>query len=47
MLEMTKVIVELYRNFDIELHDINHDWFVDGNWLTAQKDMDMIITRKT
>lgn len=46
MMEITKLIVELYRTFDIELPDPNHEWDVDGNWLTTQTNMDMIFTRR-
>lgn len=45
MMEMTKLIVELYRNFDIELPNPDHEWKVGGNWLTTQTDMDMVISK--
>lgn len=46
MMEITKLIVELYRNFDIELPDADHEWDVGGNWLTTQTNMDMIFTKR-
>lgn len=45
MMETTKLIVELYRTFDIELPNPNHEWDVGGNWLTTQTNMDMIFTK--
>lgn len=46
MMEITKLIVELYRNFDIELPDPDHEWDVGGNWLTTQTNMDMAFTKR-
>ena len=47
MMEITKLIVELYRNFDIELPDQDHEWDVGGNWLTTQTNMDMVFKQDT
>jgi hypothetical protein len=46
MMQLTKVIVELYRNFDIVLEDPEKDWYVSGGWLTRQSDMDMVLTQR-
>lgn len=46
MMQLTKIIVELYRNFDIDLVDPSKDWTVSGGWLTRQSNMDMILTRR-
>ncbi|KAK6005955.1 hypothetical protein QM012_006365 [Aureobasidium pullulans] len=46
MMQLTKIIVELYRNFDITLADPNKDWSVSGGWLTRQSEMDMILTKR-
>jgi hypothetical protein len=44
-MEMSKVMVELYRNFDIELSNPADEWHVDGGWLTTQTNMDMTLVR--
>ncbi|KAL1962642.1 hypothetical protein VTN77DRAFT_9356 [Rasamsonia byssochlamydoides] len=45
MLEMWKVVFELYRNFDIELANKN-EWTVDGRWFTTQSNVEVIIKPK-
>ncbi|KAI0096639.1 cytochrome P450 oxidoreductase [Nemania sp. FL0031] len=46
MMQLTKIIVELYRNFDIMLAHPEKEWKVSGGWLTRQTDMDMIIGKR-
>ncbi|XXH01634.1 hypothetical protein Hte_007994 [Hypoxylon texense] len=46
MMQLTKIIVELYRNFDIRLADPGKEWTVSGGWLTRQTEMDMILTKR-
>lgn len=46
MMQITKVVVELYRNFEIELADPSKDWHVSGGWLTRQTQMDMILRKR-
>jgi hypothetical protein len=46
MMQLTKIIVELYRNFEITLADPNKDWTVSGGWLTRQSDMDVILSKR-
>ncbi|KAG9567209.1 hypothetical protein KCU71_g3513, partial [Aureobasidium melanogenum] len=46
MMQLTKIIVGLYRNFDITLADQSKDWNVSGGWLTRQSEMDMILTKR-
>lgn len=45
MMEMTKLVVELYRTFDFELAVPDRNWTFDGSWLTAQGNMDMIVKK--
>jgi hypothetical protein len=47
MMQLTKIIVELYRNFEIALANPDKEWKVSGGWLTRQTDMDMILTRRS
>ncbi|KAI8946322.1 cytochrome P450, partial [Xylaria longipes] len=46
MMQLTKIIVELYRNFEIALVDPNKDWTVSGGWLTRQSDMDVVLSKR-
>ncbi|CAN8104061.1 unnamed protein product [Discula destructiva] len=46
MMQLTKIIVELYRNFHITLENPEKDWTVSGGWLTRQSDMGMILTTR-
>jgi cytochrome P450 len=46
MMQLTKIIVELYRNFQITLVNPDKTWKVSGGWLTRQTDMDVILTRR-
>lgn len=46
MMQLTKIIVELYRNYDIMLAHPEKEWKVSGGWLTRQSDMDMIIGKR-
>lgn len=46
MMQISKVIVELYRNYDIQLADPSKEWHVSGGWLTRQTQMDMIVREK-
>ena len=45
-MQLTKIIVELYRNFDIHLANPDKEWTVSGGWLTRQTEMDMILTKR-
>jgi len=33
MMQLTKIIVELYRNFDITLANPDEEWNVSSSWL--------------
>ncbi|KAI0192472.1 cytochrome P450 oxidoreductase [Astrocystis sublimbata] len=46
MMQLTKIITELYRHYDIMLAHPEREWKVSGGWLTRQSDMDMIIGKK-
>ncbi|KAI1138397.1 cytochrome P450 [Hypoxylon sp. FL0543] len=46
MMQLTKIIVELYRNFDIKLANPDKDWTVSGGWLTRQTEMGMVLTKR-
>ena len=46
MMQLTKSIVELYRNFDVTLVNPDKEWKVSGGWLTRQTEMDMVLTRR-
>lgn len=46
MMQLTKIIVELYRNFDIVLQNPDKDWTVSGGWLTRQTEMDMVLKKR-
>ncbi|KAI1495958.1 cytochrome P450 [Biscogniauxia marginata] len=46
MMQLTKIIVELYRNFDITLVNPDKEWRVSGGWLTRQTEMDMFLTKR-
>ncbi|TRX98040.1 hypothetical protein FHL15_001250 [Xylaria flabelliformis] len=46
MMQLTKIIVELYRNFEITLVNPEKDWKVSGGWLTRQSDMDVVLTKR-
>jgi len=45
MLEMWKVVFELYRNFDIDLAS-DKEWTVDGRWFTSQSNVQVIVKPK-
>ncbi|EAQ82928.1 hypothetical protein CHGG_10746 [Chaetomium globosum CBS 148.51] len=45
ILEMWKVVFELYRNFDISLAS-DKEWTVNGTWFTAQSDVAAIFKPK-
>ncbi|KAI0190596.1 cytochrome P450 [Astrocystis sublimbata] len=47
MMQLTKIIVELYRNFQITLADPDKEWKVSGGWLTRQSDMDVVLTKRS
>ena len=40
MLEMWKVVFELYRNFEINLVG-DKEWTVDGRWFTTQSNIEV------
>ncbi|ROW17642.1 hypothetical protein VPNG_00854 [Cytospora leucostoma] len=46
MLEMWKVVFELYRNFEITLAD-DQDWVVKGHWFTRQSNVAMVFKPKS
>ncbi|KAI1811398.1 cytochrome P450 [Poronia punctata] len=46
MMQLTKIIAELYRNFQITLVKPDSDWKVTGGWLTRQTEMDAILTKR-
>jgi hypothetical protein len=46
MMQLTKIIVELYRNFDIKLANPDKEWVVSGGWLTRQTEMDMVLIKR-
>ena len=46
MMQISKLIVELYRNFHIELADPEKDWRISGGWITKQTEMDMLLTQR-
>ncbi|CRG87516.1 hypothetical protein PISL3812_04534 [Talaromyces islandicus] len=46
MMQLTKIVVELYRNFDILLANPDKEWTVSGGWLTRQSEMDMVLKRR-
>jgi cytochrome P450 len=46
MMQLTKIIVELYRNFDIKLADPDKEWTVSGGWLTRQSNMEAVLTKR-
>lgn len=45
MLETLKLMVELYRTFDIRLSDPEFVWTIDGSWLTTQHMADFEVSR--
>lgn len=45
VLEMWKVVFELYRNFDIDLAS-NGEWQVNGSWFTPQSNVEVTFTPK-
>jgi hypothetical protein len=45
-MQLTKIVVELYRNFDIGLANPDKDWIVSGGWLTRQSEMDMVLKKR-
>ncbi|KAI1097219.1 cytochrome P450 [Jackrogersella minutella] len=47
MMQLTKIIVELYRNFDIKLANPDKEWTVSGGWLTRQTDMETVLTKRS
>lgn len=47
MMQVSKLIVELYRNFHMELTEPEKEWRVTGGWITKQVDMDMLLTQRT
>ncbi|KAI1288713.1 cytochrome P450 [Xylaria venustula] len=46
MMQLTKIIVELYRNFEITLANPDKEWKVSGGWLTRQTGMDVVLTKR-
>lgn len=44
MMQIVKVLFELYRHFDFQLVSPEVDWTVCGSWLTRQTDMDMVLS---
>jgi hypothetical protein len=46
MMQLMKIIVEIYRNFDVKLADPKKEWRVSGGWLTRQTDMNMILEKR-
>lgn len=46
MMQILKVIVEILRNFDLELADPESEWHVSGGWLTRQTNMGMFLTQR-
>ncbi|KAI1173081.1 cytochrome P450 [Nemania sp. FL0916] len=46
MMQLTKIIVELYQNFQITLVNPDKTWKVSGGWLTRQTDMDVVLTKR-
>ncbi|KAI9842249.1 MAG: hypothetical protein M1837_007394 [Sclerophora amabilis] len=48
LMQILKLIAELFRHFDIELADPNKRWHVEGTWITKQTGMDMVfLDRRT
>ena len=46
MVQITKVVVELYREFEITLAHPERSWRVSGAWLTTQQDLDVLVRRR-
>lgn len=46
MMQMMKIIVEIYRKFDIELANPDKEWKVSGGWLTRQTGMDILLKKR-
>ncbi|KAF2219367.1 cytochrome P450 [Elsinoe ampelina] len=46
MLEMWKVVFELYRTFDVQLEDPKQELAVDGRWFTTQRSVKVVLTKK-
>lgn len=47
MMELNKIVVELYRHYNVILANPEMPWKISGHWITRQSDMDMILTRRT
>ncbi|KAI1095697.1 benzoate 4-monooxygenase cytochrome P450 [Rostrohypoxylon terebratum] len=47
MMQIYKFTAEFYRRFKAELADPKKDWHVTGNWVTKQREMDMLIRPAT
>ncbi|CAJ2510129.1 Uu.00g060290.m01.CDS01 [Anthostomella pinea] len=46
MMQLTKIIVELYRHFDVKLAGPDKEWSVSGGWLTRQSEMETVLTKR-
>ncbi len=44
-MQIHKLIVELYRNFDIELAEPEKEWHIQGGWIAKQTGMDMLVSQ--
>lgn len=47
MMQIVKLVFELYRQFDISLAAPEDEWEVEGGWLTKQTKMDMVFAERT
>lgn len=46
MLQIYKVVFELYRHFDFALVHPDKEWKVHGSWITHQTELDMIVQKR-
>ena len=44
-MQVHKLIVELYRNFRMDLAEPEKEWHVQGGWIHKQTCMDMVVTQ--
>ncbi|PVI01651.1 cytochrome P450 oxidoreductase [Periconia macrospinosa] len=44
MVQMTKLLVEFLRRYDISLKDPTKEWHVHGSWVARQSEMDIVVT---
>ncbi|KAF1956869.1 cytochrome P450 [Byssothecium circinans] len=43
--QLSKLLVEFLREYDVRLKDPLKEWHVHGSWVTRQSDMDMVVSR--